>query len=240
MHQGNCTFGTLTLSSARSLTDVRRLSVAALPEVVEVGGAGGPSVTLGLPSQLAVLLGDLSSDASVDLAVSVAPAGGSLVTDIVSVEFRESSSGLQIPIQGLTETITIMFAADPGAAALRTPMEDWYECVYEDEDEDAWRTDGTWLATGAPASGLLGCHTTHLTSFAVQAKVNVESIRGCPMDVPPAALQCPPTGLALTITGGNFGLNGASASLRARSSGQVLAPSSYQAPPLPELSTEPS
>ena len=75
-----------------------------------------------------------------------------------------------------------------------------------------WRPDGTWLhptpAVNGPAT--LSCHTSHLSTFAIQPLPRVEAVSGCGRQSGPVSVFCTlEAGVVLTISGGHFGTSAA-------------------------------
>ena len=172
---------------------VRRVERAALPVVVQVGGA-----FVHLPPSVWAAVGA----AEADVHATITRGTGALVTDVVTVTLHDPVTGRGLAVRDLPEPITIEFATN--ASALLHPP-DWYRCVSGAPGD--WASDGTWLtSTGA---GGLRCHTTHLTSFAVQAVPQIVAVSGCALDLPPGTLHCPAAPGALTVAGGHFGASGA-------------------------------
>ena len=210
--QGTSAFQAVALQSTRLYTSVRWLNISAVAGALTLRN----HTTVHLPDTLAGQLG--SNRSGVLLVTHVLPSIPGLLTEVVSVTFRDVATYAEIPIADLMDPIAISFTA----AGSRQPASDWYRCVYE--DQGVWSPDGTWLAPslGTPLRPLeaLTCYTAHLTAFAVEPVVRIEAVRGCAVDVAPSSLHCASGFGSLTVAGGNFGMEGASVTLIPGSTGQ--------------------
>ena len=200
-----CSPPPLQAQSAGIATHTQRLPIAELPLVLRAG-----AVRVHLPQSLPAVLAATATSTAVDVTVTVTRGPPPLVADVVTVVFVDPVTGAEVPLSELADPVAIVFA--PGAAsALRRPLADWYQCVYE--DDGGWSPEGTWLVNTSVADAVV-CHTTHLSSFSLQPLVRVQAVRGCGLGLGPTALFCPPQSTVLTVSGGNFGAEGAKVVLR--------------------------
>ena len=128
---------------------------------------------------------------------------------VVALSLQNPATGAEVVVADLPEPIALTFDAAPA----HQPSGDWYRCVYL-VDGGTWAGGGVWVDAAAPT---LQCLTTHLSAFTVEPIVNVAGALGCAAEAAPTALHCDAStgGTTLTITGGNFGAQGATVTLEA-------------------------
>ena len=185
---------------------VSRVPTVGPPPSVTVG-----AVSVAFPATLGHALA-AQAPAGVDLTAFVLPAAPGLVVGRATVAFAERSNGTEVAVAQLPAPAAITWPVD--GAVLERPVREFYRCVYQ--DAGAWSPVGTWLAEPGPAPiSALTCHTTHLSTFSIQAMPRVHTVSGCGRPVGNTSLDCPGPPLALTIAGRNFGPSGAVVYLRA-------------------------
>ena len=105
---------------------------AALPPALTVAAA-----TVHFPGTLGPVLNGMSGGGTVDVFVMEgAPAVSGLTVVPVTVTFVDAGTAGPIEVQGLQDPVTIAWTI-PNASALRQPLADWYQCVYEVCQEQA-------------------------------------------------------------------------------------------------------
>ncbi len=96
-------------------------------------------------------------------------------SDVATLSLVQAGGALNV--SNLTTPITISFTKPQAASGTVTAV-----CKYWDEANQSWSTKGVTSGTYNSATGGVDCETTHLTSFAVEFEVNINTFDASDVD----------------------------------------------------------